>query len=252
MRCRCRKESAVAVSSSFPTARLPVLPLSKEKGCSDSISDESVGQHDSPTDEALIERIRNGDDDEALRILFRRYARLVWCIAQRILRDRGEAEDVMQEVFLMIYQKAALFDPSKGPPRTLIVYMTYQSAYKRRRYLNGRHSHYSCQLNENVATSLAVTAPFYDESIEAHFGKEGLRNALDAARDLALIFLRRIRTRRDRPETQRVVRERETSLFSRARKDEEEHACLRGLLCGRRKEANRKAGNRRVTKRAPA
>lgn len=180
MRCRCRKESAVAVSSSFPAARLPVLPLGKEKGCSDSISDESVGQHDGPTDEALIERIRNGDDDEALRILFRRYARLVWCIAQRILRDRGEAEDVMQEVFLMIYQKAALFDPSKGPPRTLIVYITYQSAYKRRRYLNGRHSHYSWQLNENVPTSLAVTASFYDESIEAHFGKEGLRNALDA------------------------------------------------------------------------
>jgi RNA polymerase sigma-70 factor (ECF subfamily) len=84
----------------------------------------------------------------------------------------------MQEVFLLIHQKATVFDPAKGPARTLIVYMTYQSACKRRRYLNGRHSHYSWQLNESVAASPAVTASFFDESIEAHFGKEGLRNAI--------------------------------------------------------------------------
>jgi RNA polymerase sigma-70 factor (ECF subfamily) len=33
-------------------------------------------------------------------------------------------------------------------------------------------------LNESVATSPAVSVSFFDESIEAHFGKEGLRNAI--------------------------------------------------------------------------
>jgi RNA polymerase sigma-70 factor, ECF subfamily len=166
------------VSSSFPAARFPALPLSKERDAADPLYKDVTGASTEPSDETLIERIRSGGNEEALGLLFRRYARLVWCTAQRILRDRGEAEDVMQEVFLTVHQKTSIFDASKGPARTLIVYMTYRLAYKRRRYLNGRHSHYSTRLNESAADLTAVTVPFYDESIEAHFGRERLRNAL--------------------------------------------------------------------------
>ena len=98
----------------------------------------------------------------------------------------------MQEVFLMVHQKTSIFDASRGPARTLIVYLTYRLAYKRRRYLNGRHAHYSTRLNESGADLTAVTVPFYDESIEAHFGREGLRNALgelsDAQRETLRLF----------------------------------------------------------------
>ncbi len=168
------------MSSSFPAARFPALPLSKEEEATSAgpIYKDTASASTEPSDEALIERIRSGGNEEALGLLFRRYARLVWCIAQRILRDRGEAEDVMQEVFLMVHQKTSIFNASKGPARTLIVYMTYRLAYKRRRYLNGRHAHYSARLNESAADLAAVTVPFYDESIEAHFGRERLRNAL--------------------------------------------------------------------------
>ena len=170
----------MTVSSSFPAARFPVLPLSKEEAASSvgPVYKDTVVPTDGPSDELLIERIRGEGSDEAVGLLFRRYARLVWCIAQRILRDRGEAEDVMQEVFLMVHQKTSIFDAAKGPARTLIVYMTYRLAYKRRRYLNGRHAHYSNRLNESAADLTAVSVPFYHESIEAHFGREGLRNAL--------------------------------------------------------------------------
>ncbi len=166
------------MSSSFPAARFPSLALSKEREAADPLYKDATGASTEPSDELLIERIRSGGNDEALDLLFRRHARLVWCIAQRILRDRGEAEDVMQEVFLTVHQKTSIFDASKGPARTLIVYMTYRLAYKRRRYLSGRHAHYSSRLNENAADLTAVTMPFYDESIEAHFGREPLRNAL--------------------------------------------------------------------------
>ena len=165
------------MSSSFPVTRFPALPLSKEKEGADPLYKDTAGTSEEFSDQALIARICE-NDDEALKILFKRYSRLVWNIARRILGDSAEAEDVMQEVFLLIHQKATLFDPAKGPPRTLIVYITYQSACKRRRYLNGRHSHYSWQLNESVATPPAVSVSFFDESIEAHFGKEGLRNAI--------------------------------------------------------------------------
>jgi RNA polymerase sigma-70 factor (ECF subfamily) len=179
------------VSSSFPAARFPALPLSKEKEAAHPIykDTKTAGHSEEPSDETLIERIRS-NDDEALTLLFRRYARLVWSIAQRIVRDRGEAEDIMQEVFLTVHQKSSVFDASKGPARTLIIYMTYQLAYKRRRYLNGRHGHYSCRLDESRQNSEVVTASFYDESIEAHFGRERLREALAALSELQRETLR--------------------------------------------------------------
>ena len=71
-------------------------------------------------------------------MLFRRYARLVWSVAERIVRNKAEADDLLQDVFLLIQRRAAVFDSSKGTARSLIVHMTYQRALSRRRYLNAR------------------------------------------------------------------------------------------------------------------
>ena len=67
----------------------------------------------SPGDEELMVRLQ-ASDSTALGLLFDRYARLVLGIALRVLRDYGEAEDVVQEVFFHVFQKASLFDPLKG------------------------------------------------------------------------------------------------------------------------------------------
>lgn len=64
------------------------------------------------SDEDVMERLRQGHPD-ALPILFDRFYRLVLKIALRILRDPGEAEDLMQDVFLEIFNKAAQFDAAK-------------------------------------------------------------------------------------------------------------------------------------------
>lgn len=76
---------------------------------------------------------------EALAVLFRRYSRLVRGVALRILRDASEADDLLQDIFLFVYRKASIFDPSKGSVRSWIVQMTYQRAIDRRRYLQSRH-----------------------------------------------------------------------------------------------------------------
>src|SRR5947209_3160447 len=107
---------------SLAAARFPTLPLSKEKEAADSSFKGAVTASSDPSDEALIARIRDHDED-ALGLLFKRYGRLVWSVAERILEDSAEAEDVMQEVFLRIYRKASIFDSSKGPPRKLIVFV---------------------------------------------------------------------------------------------------------------------------------
>ena len=70
---------------------------------------EAAVQGFEASDEKLLEQVRDGER-EALALLFRRHARAVRNVAIRILRDEAEADDLVQEVFLFIFRKAALFD----------------------------------------------------------------------------------------------------------------------------------------------
>ena len=90
------------------------------------------------TDEDVMEQLRAGHPN-ALRILFDRFHRLVLKVALRILRDPGEAEDVMQEIFLEIFKKASQFDPAKGSTKTWILQYAYHRSLSRRQYLGLRH-----------------------------------------------------------------------------------------------------------------
>jgi RNA polymerase sigma-70 factor (ECF subfamily) len=67
-----------------------------------------------PTPE-LLRRIASGDHD-ALADLFDFHSGLVHALAFRIVRDRAEAEDVVQETFLQVWRQADRFDPSRGSP----------------------------------------------------------------------------------------------------------------------------------------
>ena len=98
-------------------------------------------------DETLMARICEGDR-EALAALFHRYARLVRGIALRILRDKSEADDLLQDLFLFIHRKAGRFDGSKCAARSWIVQMTYHRALDRRRYLRSRHFYTRLDLDE--------------------------------------------------------------------------------------------------------
>lgn len=95
------------------------------------------------TDEVLLGEVGEGNR-EALSLLFRRYARAVFILTSRILRDVAEAEDLVQEVFLALFEKAKLFDPSKGAGGSWILRIAYLRALDRRKYLGVRH-HYTAQ-----------------------------------------------------------------------------------------------------------
>ncbi len=83
-------------------------------------------------------RLHNGQQD-ALEELFRRYSRLVFSIALRVLRDAGEAEDIVQEIFLYLYQKANQFDPKRGIAKAWIVQVAHHRALDRKNFLYRRH-----------------------------------------------------------------------------------------------------------------
>jgi RNA polymerase sigma-70 factor (ECF subfamily) len=127
----------------------------------------------------LIARVC-ADDSDALGLLFGRYARLVWTIARRILRNSEEADDLLQDLFLLVRRRASVFDPSKGSVRSLLIQMCYQRAFSRRRDLARRNFYSSGEVRENaVVAKRSPYVSFYDETLEAHFGKAALQRALE-------------------------------------------------------------------------
>jgi RNA polymerase sigma-70 factor, ECF subfamily len=80
----------------------------------------------------------NDGVDDALAVLFERYQRLVFSIALKIVRDRGEAEDVTQNVFLEIYRSVAQFDPARGTPKVWLLQFAYHRSLNRKKHLNTR------------------------------------------------------------------------------------------------------------------
>jgi RNA polymerase sigma-70 factor, ECF subfamily len=69
---------------------------------------------DSATDSELLVRVAE-HDREAFELLYHRYVRSVMGIALRRLRDRGRAEDAVQETFTSVWRSAASYRPERGP-----------------------------------------------------------------------------------------------------------------------------------------
>jgi RNA polymerase sigma-70 factor, ECF subfamily len=97
----------------------------------------SRAQAPEKTDAELVGDIC-AEDADALERLFHRYVRLVSGIAQRILNDRAEAEDVTQEVFLEIYRKAHLYTPARGSFRVWLLQYVYHRTLRRKAVLRRR------------------------------------------------------------------------------------------------------------------
>ncbi|MHB8468790.1 MAG: RNA polymerase sigma factor [Gaiellaceae bacterium] len=66
------------------------------------------------SDADLLVRVAE-HDREAFELLYRRYARSVFGIALRRLRDRQRAEDAVQETFTAVWRSAASYRPDRGP-----------------------------------------------------------------------------------------------------------------------------------------
>jgi len=71
-------------------------------------------------DAALVQAIAEGDR-RALASLYERYAGLLLGVGMRVLRERGEAEEVLHEVFVEVFRLAGTYDPGRGSVRAWLV-----------------------------------------------------------------------------------------------------------------------------------
>jgi len=87
-------------------------------------------------DRPLMARIEARDAD-ALAELYDRHAARLLGLARRVLGEGGEAEEVLQEVFLFAWRSAGAFDPARGHVLTWLLIVTRSRAIDRLRTRRG-------------------------------------------------------------------------------------------------------------------
>jgi len=129
--------------------------------------------------DAELVRLVVAGSHEAMGVIFDRHYRMVMAVALRIMHDTAEAEDVVQNVFTEFYQKAKLFDPTKGNLRTWLLQYAYGRSFNQKRKLR----------------ALCLSEPVELREVDVAHQKETPERALnldrqDAARLVEEILLR--------------------------------------------------------------
>lgn len=98
----------------------------------------SVERPQSDAEEAALLRAVAGGDERAFAAVYDRYSSILFGLLLRILRSRAEAEDVLQEVFLQVWQQARSFDETRGRSFTWLVTLARSRAIDRLRATDSR------------------------------------------------------------------------------------------------------------------
>lgn len=85
----------------------------------------------------LLKRIAQGDR-QSFEQFYDRFSRVLFTVAYRLLGNQEAAEDVLQEVFVQIWDKAPRYDPSRGKPLTWAITLTRYRAIDLLRSLRRR------------------------------------------------------------------------------------------------------------------
>ena len=86
---------------------------------------------------ALLERITRRER-AAFEELYARYVNILYATALKFVREESDAQDVVQDVFIQIWDKAKLYDPAKGKPLTWVLTLVRNRSIDRIRAIQRR------------------------------------------------------------------------------------------------------------------
>jgi RNA polymerase sigma-70 factor (ECF subfamily) len=109
------------------------------------------------SDEELVTELLAGRHD-GLVVLFDRYHKLIFGVALRIVRDPGEAEEVVQTVFLDIFRALANFNRERGTLKVWLMQYAYGRALNRKRHLAVNHFYDSVSLDAGICEPLSFSS----------------------------------------------------------------------------------------------
>ncbi|MFH1497060.1 MAG: sigma-70 family RNA polymerase sigma factor [Verrucomicrobiota bacterium] len=131
---------------------------------SDSVDNRRVADLDAP----LLARIANGDQD-ALGELYDRFSRPLLATVYRILNDQREAEDIVHDAFVAVWQKAADYDPTRGSAFSWVMTLTRNRALDRVRSRKRRAE----LLAQSAPADLGYDQTPPDVALAADIGERG-------------------------------------------------------------------------------
>jgi len=129
---------------------------------------------DRQADQASLARVGRGDE-RAFAELYDRHARLVFSLALRILQDRADAEDIVQEVFAQVWSQAARYDASRGSVAAWMLILTRSRAIDR---LRAQRSRPAAAGDAAAAETVVDSAPAQDLELLSAEQVARLRRAL--------------------------------------------------------------------------
>ncbi len=128
-------------------------------------------------DDVLVAAVASRNDP-ALAEAFRRYAPVVAGLARRVLGDEALAQDVVQDVFVGLWDHPERFDQSRGSLRTLLLTQAHGRSVDIIRTREARK-----RREDRVATEPAVPPPEIDAAFLGIAQAEAVREALLALPD---------------------------------------------------------------------
>jgi len=136
-----------------------------------------ISEPTEPTDEDLVAGLDAGGS-EVLAELYARHASAVFAIAARAL-DAAAAEDVVQEVFLVVWRQAHTFDPARGSVRAWVIRIAQSRVAnelrrRRRRPLGDGDP------DGRIVASVPDERPGLPDTVWREFRRRSLRAALEA------------------------------------------------------------------------
>jgi RNA polymerase sigma factor (sigma-70 family) len=128
------------VSAPFtPTSLLkslqPVLQIAQPAPQTQSLSHNA-------NDEELISAICHGSE-QAMEIFYQRYYRYAYALAYRLLHESTAAEDIVQEVFLSVWRKAATYQRQHGSVYSWLQAIVHHRAIDRLRSVAYRNNQWA-------------------------------------------------------------------------------------------------------------
>jgi RNA polymerase sigma-70 factor (ECF subfamily) len=122
------------------------------------------------SDEMLIRRIAGGDQ-LAMRTLFGRHRVAVYRWLLRLVGDEALVEDLLNEVFLDVWRKAASFEARSSVSTWLLAIARYKALSARRRRTDA-------ELDEKIASTVADPADDPEVVLQKKNRAEALRQSL--------------------------------------------------------------------------
>jgi RNA polymerase sigma-70 factor (ECF subfamily) len=106
----------------------------------------------------LLKRVGQGDT-KSFEELYDRLSGVLFSTAYRVLNNEAATEDVLQDVFVQIWEKAPLYNPALGKPLTWAMTLTRNKAIDRLRSTQRRN-----RLQENAQSASEIFEQFDDRS----------------------------------------------------------------------------------------